>query len=219
LARDVTRKTVRAMIWASNCGFHPMLKAKPPTMTADEFLVWNLSQDEKYELVDGVPVPLHAQSGATKAHDRIVVNLIRHLGNRLAGGPCTPTTSDQAVRTAIRKIRRPDVTIECGVAPPDSLEVTAPVAVFEVLSPSNRPSEIVRKIEEYKRHPAIRHIVMIEPSVVSVTRLSRDANGEWMDTTLVRLADTLSLNPPGVTLPLTEIYEDLSPVEEAEVPA
>jgi Uma2 family endonuclease len=197
-----------------------MLNTKPPTMTADEFLVWNLSQDEKYEFVDGILVPLHGQqSGAARGHDRIVINLIVALGNKLRGGPCVPSTSDQAVRTAIAKIRRPDVTIECGTAAPEALEVAEPVAVFEVLSPSNRPSEIVRKIEEYKRHPAIRHIVLIEPAVVSVTRLSRDAYGAWADTTLVRLADSLSLDPPGVVLSLTDIYEGLSPAEDAEASA
>jgi Uma2 family endonuclease len=196
-----------------------MLKTKHPEMTADEFLIWNLSQDEKYELVDGIPVPLHAQAGATKGHDRIVVNLIRRLGNLLAGSPCGPTTSDQAVRTAIWKIRRPDVTIECGRTGLDTLEVAEPVAVFEVLSPSNRAGEIVRKVEEYKRHPAIHHIVLIEPSVVSVTRLSRCDDRTWSDVTFARLADTLALDPPGVALPLTEIYEGLSPVEEAAASA
>jgi Uma2 family endonuclease len=193
-----------------------MLKTRHPEMTADEFLVWNLSQDEKYELVDGIPVPLHAQAGASKGHDSIVVNLIASLRGKLRGSPCGPTTSDQAVRTAIKKIRRPDVTIECGVTAPDALEVSEPVAVFEVLSPSNRTGEVVRKIEEYKRHPAIRHIILIEPSVVSVTRLTRDIDGGWTDTTLVRLSDSLALDPPGVALPLTEIYEGLSPAEDLQ---
>ena len=193
-----------------------MLKGKRQEMSADEFLVWNLSQDQKYELVDGIPVPLHGQqSGATRSHDRIVVNLIRHLGNRLAGGPCTPSTSDQAVRTAIKQIRRPDVTIECGEAASNALEVREPVAVFEVISPSNRPVEIVRKVEEYKRHPAIHHIVLIEPSIVSVTRLSRESDGGWSDATHVSLDDVLTLDPPGVELPLTEIYEGLSPAEDS----
>lgn len=199
-----------------NLGPTPMLRTKPPTMTADEFLVWNLSQDEKYELVDGVPVPLHGQqSGATRSHDKIVVNLIIALGNKLRGGPCMPTTSDQAVRTAIRQIRRPDVTIECGDAAANALEVREPVAVFEVISPSNRPVEIVRKVEEYKRHPAVRHIVLIEPGIVNVTRLTREADGSWSDTTHVDLDATLAIDPPGVELPLTEIYEGLSPADDA----
>jgi len=121
-----------------------MLKAKPQLMTADEFLVWNLSQDEKYELVDGIPVPLHepmvGQAGATEKHDVIVVNLIRRLANQLAGRSCRPTTSDQAVRTMAHKVRRPDVTIEC--APPDAkaYESRNPIAVFENTPASCSPA-------------------------------------------------------------------------------
>lgn len=190
-----------------------MLRAKALEMTADAFLIWNLSQDQKYELVDGVPVPLHAQLSATARHDMIVVNLICLLANRLAGTRFHPTTSALGLRTAMKRVRRPDVTIESAAGTPDSLEVREPVVVFEVLSPSNRPSEIVRKIEEYKRHPAIRHIVLVEPGEISVTRLSRSGDGTWTDTTYVDLADMLMLDPPGVELPLAEIYEGLGPLE------
>lgn len=190
-----------------------MLKSKVVEMTADEFLVWCLDQDDKYELVDGIPVllhqPINGQAGATRGHDRIVVNLIGRLFEKLRGSPCGPTTSDQAVRTSIKKLRRPDVTIECGMADASSLEVSEPVAVFEVLSPSNRPSEIVIKLEEYKRHPAIRHIVLIEPGSVSVTHFTRGANAPWSDATITDIAETLSIDPPGVELPLTEIYEGI----------
>ena len=34
-------------------------------MTVEEFLQWNLDQDERYELVDGIPVPLRAVDPAT----------------------------------------------------------------------------------------------------------------------------------------------------------
>ena len=196
-----------------------MLKSRPQEMTADEFLIWNLSQDEKYELVDGFPVPLHAQSGATQRHDVVVVNLIRRLANRLVGKPCRPTTSDQAVRTAIKRVRRPDVTIECAPMVPTSLEAREPVVVFEVLSPSNRPSQIVRKIEEYQRHPGIRHVVLIEQAEVSVTRLTREGTGVWSETTLTDLSDTLALEPPGVTLPLAEIYEGVTLSDDPPMPA
>ncbi len=40
-------------------------------MTVEEFLEWNLSQDERYELVDGVPVPLRAMAGAKDEHERL----------------------------------------------------------------------------------------------------------------------------------------------------
>lgn len=40
-------------------------------MTAEEFFAWGERQEERHELVDGYPAPM---SGASRRHDRIVVN-------------------------------------------------------------------------------------------------------------------------------------------------
>ena len=69
--------------------------AQHRTMTVEEFLEWNLSQDQRYELVDGVPVPLRAMAGAKAEHDTIVVNLIAALHSQLRGSPCKPRTADK----------------------------------------------------------------------------------------------------------------------------
>jgi Uma2 family endonuclease len=90
---------------------------QPQTMSADEFLLWCLDQEERYELVDGSPVPMRAMVGATTAHVRIASNIIGIVGGQLRGKGCWPTTPDTAVRTKIDRVRRPDVTIEC--APPE----------------------------------------------------------------------------------------------------
>jgi hypothetical protein len=39
-----------------------------------------------------------AMSGASPPHNRIVVNLLRHLGNALAGGPCVVFPADQRIK-------------------------------------------------------------------------------------------------------------------------
>jgi hypothetical protein len=53
-------------------------------MTQDEFLAWQERQDRLYELVDGVPVlPLKMMTGASQAHDRVVVNIIASLAPRI----------------------------------------------------------------------------------------------------------------------------------------
>ena len=115
-----------------------MPTAIPRDMTADEFLIWNLSQDQRYELVDGVPVPLRAMAGASNYHDDIVTNLIAALRTKKRGAGCKPRTADTALRTAIKRVRRPDVTVDCDDSRPDSYEAAKPTAVFEVLSPSTR---------------------------------------------------------------------------------
>ena len=79
------------------------------------FLQWCLDQDDRYELVNGIPVKMMA--GASEVHDQMVVNLIMSLGTRLRGTRCRPTTADIAIRTRIRNYRRPDVTVTRGPAP------------------------------------------------------------------------------------------------------
>ena len=96
-----------------------MGEARVRTMTAEEFYSCRpFDQDERYELVNGVPVPLRAMTGASNAHDVIVVNCIIELGTRLRGKPCRVASADTALRTAIRSARRPDVTVDC--APPEA---------------------------------------------------------------------------------------------------
>jgi Uma2 family endonuclease len=78
------------------------------TMTADEFLIWCLDQDERYELIDGIAVPLRGMAGASRSHDRVVVNLISALTGSSATARacrrpqtrrCGPQSSGSAVPT------------------------------------------------------------------------------------------------------------------------
>ncbi len=46
------------------------------SMTVEEFFAWQTDQEERYELVDGVPIPLRAMTGASNRHDVLVVNVI-----------------------------------------------------------------------------------------------------------------------------------------------
>lgn len=57
-------------------------------MTADEFYAWGERQEERYELVDGFPVPQHGMAGASRRHDCITFNVLGELRNRLRGHPC-----------------------------------------------------------------------------------------------------------------------------------
>ena len=63
-----------------------MAETQMRSMTPEEFYVWQLDQDERYELVEGVPVPLRAMTGASNVHDVILVNCIGQLGAICEGG-------------------------------------------------------------------------------------------------------------------------------------
>ena len=182
---------------------------KPVDMTVEEFLQWNLSQEQRYELVDGVPVPLRGMAGAKDEHDTVAVNLIAALKERLRGTGCRPKTADTAVRTKIKRVRRPDVTIECSPVEPGSLEARMPIAVFEVLSPSTRQIDLGVKLQEYLRHPTIRVVVHIDPGVMDVLVYTRQEDGTWEDTRLERPEDVISVPGLPVAIPLSTVYDDV----------
>jgi Uma2 family endonuclease len=90
-----------------------------------------------------------------------------------AENPCRVASADTALRTSIRSSRLPDVTVDC--APPDgrSYEARRPTVVIEVLSPSTRKIDRFTKLEEYRRHPSLRHILLIDPDTVAAKLYSR----------------------------------------------
>jgi Uma2 family endonuclease len=108
-------------------------------------------------------------------------------------------------------VRQPDVTVDCGPIRDDALESTAPTAVFEVLSPSTRTYDLVRKVDEYKNVPSLRHIVLIDPDQPRIVLWSRpDQDTPWRDVELTGdLELSLDLLAIGAQLTLSEVYEDL----------
>ena len=176
-------------------------------MDADTFLEWRQDQPGRWELVDGWPV--QAMAGAKQRHDRIVVNLIISLGNRLSGGPCFPQTDDVAARMLNGNLRQPDVTVDCGPVQPDELTSTSPTAFFEVLSPSTRSLDLIVKSEEYKRVATLRHIVMIDPRLPKIWTWSRVADGDWQGELVEGLNTDLQLPGISVSLPLADIYKSV----------
>jgi Uma2 family endonuclease len=182
-----------------------------PTMTADEFLIWCLDQEDRYELVDGYVVPLRGMSGASRAHDKVVVNVISALDRQLGDGPCMPTTADTALRTAIKRVRRPDVMIECTPPTAKSYEAHAPLAAFEVLSPSTRETDRLTKLGEYMRHPTLRHVIFIDPKPYDVLVYSREIGGEWLSQLYGKPADQFELTGCAASLSLEQIYRGLMP--------
>ena len=183
-------------------------------MTPEEFFAWQENQEERYELVDGIPVPLRGMTGASNSHDAVVTNIIGSLWQQLRGGPCRVASADTAVRTSIRAIRRPDVTVECAPIERNSYEAHAPRLILEVLSPSTRQIDRIRKLEEYKRLPTLTMIMFIEPNLPHVLLLRRQEHGGWRDESFRGLEEMIPLPEIGATLALRDIYEGV-PLEEA----
>ncbi|MEO1649793.1 MAG: Uma2 family endonuclease [Pseudomonadota bacterium] len=189
-----------------------MAHAPQPLMTVDEFLIWCLDQEERYELVDGVPVlrdycETTGQAGATSRHDAIVINIIIALGNQLGDQPCRVATGDIAVRTRIDQTRRPDVHVTCDAVDESSMETNDVKLIVEVLSPSNKGNSWHQKLDAYFRRDDLRYLLLVEQTPVSALLYTRGGQTWNQPIGFKSRNDTIDLSDIGCTLALAHVYD------------
>jgi Uma2 family endonuclease len=144
-------------------------------ITAEEFE--RMPSSERYELVEGRLVPM---SPVNADHGRVVAQIAyllkAHLKNRPVGIAVVETgftlSSDPDT------VRGPDVSFlrqERAPAPGTrGFPPIAPDAVFEVLSPEDRPGEIRAKVAEYLSH-GVQLVVIVDPDERTVVLHRRGA--------------------------------------------
>jgi Uma2 family endonuclease len=87
--------------------------------------------------------------------------------------------------------------------------VTAPVAIFEILSPATELLDRTDKRRDYQGLTSLRHYVLIAQSTPRIEAYTRGRRG-WRFDEIEGLAAVLALEPFGIELPLAEIYDGLS---------
>lgn len=179
-------------------------------MTVAEFLAWEARQELRYEF-DGVqPVGM---TGGTVEHSAIQGNLIAALNSRLRGGPCRAHGSDLKILVS-GSIRYPDAFVVCTAAPRGATVIDDPVVVFEILSPGTSGIDRIVKNQEYRDTPSIRRYVILEQTRQAATVFERQG-GDWIGHVVAGDTD-LPMPEIGITLPLAELYADVTFPPEAE---
>lgn len=185
-----------------------MAEPAPRPWTVEDFFAWQDRQPERYELVGGFPLKMMV--GVRNVHDDVVVNILVGLGIRLRGRPCRPFTGESAIETLPGQIRRPDVGVDCGRRDPNGYKAAEPRLVLEVLSPGTRDFDTFEKLGEYKTVETLDRIVFVDPDAAEVVHWTRAADRRWRREVIDDLDATLDLPDLGASLPLREIYEDVT---------
>ena len=100
----------------------------------------------------------------------------------------------------------PDVFVRCGPLADEAIECNDPVVVFEVLSPSTRSEDLVRKRWGYQAIPTLAHLVYVDAARLRIEIATRAPDGRWWSLFLDQPVATLDLTVLGVELALHEIY-------------
>lgn len=156
-------------------------------------------------------------SGAQRRHDRVVTNAIGALVAKLRDHQCQPGTADLAVKISARKVRRPDVLVDCGPTPEEALYAHHPVLVIEVLSPSTRQTDLIRKLDEYHGVHSLLYILLLEPmEPIGVLHHRAEPGGRWESAAIEGLEANVDLPYLSCRLAFADLYRGLPVESEAD---
>jgi Uma2 family endonuclease len=198
--------------------------------TVEEYLALERESEERHEFLDG---QIYAMAGESNEHADISVNLVRELSSQLKGTPCRVWTKDSKVLSgpAIRSYKSikglfsyPDIVVVCGE--PRFLDehrdvLLNPNLIIEVLSPSTESFDRGEKFWRYRTHLAsLTDYVQVSQALPLIEHFRRQANDQWILTTVSEMTGSLSLESINCTLRMSEVYDRVTfPEEKPEAPA
>jgi len=189
--------------------------------TLEEYFELEEQSEEKWEFWNG---HVWNMSGASFAHEDIVSNTLRSLGNRLPKGCRVSGSNVKVMVPEYPPYRYPDLTVVCGERKQEimgGLQVLLnPQMIIEVLSPSTEAFDRGAKFTYYKSISSLREYLLIATRFPHVSHFVKQGENEWVNRDANGLDSTITLPTFGVDLELAEIYlevvfpelpDDLSP--------
>ena len=181
------------------------LKPSDP-MTVAEFLGWEAPADRHWQLVDGEPI---AMAPASRTHGSLQLELGALMRNHLAdtGSPCIVVTAPGIVPQvrSSDNFRIPDLAVTCTRYDIEEYDVSNPVLIVEILSPSNR-ADTWRNVWAFATIPGLHEILIVSSTAVRAELLRRGVDGSWPASSTVIEDGDLVLESIGFAVPLTAIY-------------
>lgn len=179
----------------------------PALMTVAEFLDWRPPDGDRWELVDGVP---RAMAPASPRHGAIQAEAGRLIGNHLADTRLAcrvlMEAGIQPRARAASNVRVPDLMVTCAPLEPGDRLVREPVAVIEILSPSNH-ADTWANVWSYTTISSVREILVLHSTEPRAELLRREADGVWPEnSSLLGPGDTVTLESIGFSAPLSAFY-------------
>jgi Uma2 family endonuclease len=176
--------------------------ARAPT-EPQAFIAWENQRKARYELIGG---EVRLMAGGNRAHDLVAGNVLSALHVALRGRDCDVHGSNLKIVSPAGMVTYPDVFVRCGPLADEAIECADPVVVFEVLSPSTRSEDLVRKRWAYQAIPALAHLVYVDAGRVEVEIATRAPDGRWWSVFLDSLGGRLRLDALRIELALADVY-------------
>lgn len=177
------------------------------TMTPQQYLDWEATQDVKYAYIDG---EVFAMTGGTIPHNLIAGNLFALLKAHLRGKGCRVFFADVKVEVSENgPYHYPDVMVSCDPRDQNAIKlIRYPCLIVEVLSPSTAAFDQSDKFSHYRRLSTLQEYVLIDAEQMSVDRYRRISARHWDLQTYIA-GESLDLASVNWQESLDLIYEDV----------
>ena len=180
---------------------------QPDLMTVAEYLDWVTPDgSERWELVEGRP---WAMAPSSPLHGMIAAQVAYLFGSHLQDHPRCRGVVEPGVQPRVRgrlNVRIPDYGVTCTPIEPDARLLREPVALVEILSPSNT-KDTWANVWSYVSIPAVREILVLHTAQVRADLLVRSPDSTWPDNAAtLGPADVVVLASIGFTAPLAAFY-------------
>ena len=167
----------------------------------DEFFEFLETAEGRFELVDG---EITMMAGANQRHQDIAASTLASLHGQLRGGKCRPTAADIAV-TINGNVRYPDIVVDCGPRNDQSVRATTPTLVIEVLSRSTSYFDSHKKLNEYKAHPDIKYVLLVDTDAIRALLHYREG-ATWHERVYEDRNDVIKFPEINASLALSDVY-------------
>ncbi|RKU19766.1 hypothetical protein C6501_01060 [Candidatus Poribacteria bacterium] len=175
-------------------------------LTPEEYISFERKATTKHEYLKG---QIMAMSGASFAHNFIMLDTATQLNIQLMGGRCQVAASDMRVKvTQTDSYFYPDIVIFCGepISEDNNFDTLLnPTLIIEVLSPSTETYDRGRKFEEYKQIESLQEYLLVSQNQIRVEHYCHQKT-EWLKREYKELNDVVLLRSIGCELRLQDIY-------------
>jgi Uma2 family endonuclease len=185
-----------------------------PTMTPEEYFVWEEKQLEKHELIEG---QVYAMSGGSVNHSRIAIRFATMVDTHLDASSCITGNSDLRVNIfGTNNYTYPDVSVTCDdrdkITPQ---HITYPCLIVEVLSPSTETYDRSGKFRLYRKNPSLQDYLLVSSTSIEMDLYHKNAAGDWLIINY-QAGDTIELKSINLSFPIEQIYRNLDLTPEPE---
>ena len=175
-------------------------------LTPEEYLALERKATIKSEYLDG---QMYAMSGASRAHNRICINICAEFNAQLKGSDCEIYAIDMRVKVDSAGLYTyPDVLVVCDEPrfEDDSFDTLLnPTALFEILSPSTEAYDRGAKFGYYRQLDSLQEYTLVSQDCMRVERYLRQG-GQWILTEFGKPEDVVDFTSINCELSLREIY-------------